>query len=110
VRRVTQHSRLRYRLLALWLGIFAAAAIPVQAQLLYGGLVGSVIDAQGSIVPGARVTIVNTDTNLTRDTTTDAQGQYSFTNIQAGPYDDKDSKKRSARACPSRSARSAASI
>ena len=30
--------------------------------------------------------IVNTDTNFTRETITDAQGAYSFTNIQAGPY------------------------
>src|SRR4029079_17482378 len=63
------------------------AAVPVEAQLLYGGLVGGVVDAQGSVVPGASVTIVNTDTNFTRQTTTDAQGQYSFANIQAGPYD-----------------------
>ena len=43
-------------------------------------------DAQGAVVPGARVVIVNTDTNFTREATTDAQGAYSFTNIQAGPY------------------------
>ena len=55
--------------------------------MLYGGLVGNVVDAQGAVVPGASVTIVNKDTNLTRETTTDAQGGYSFTNIQAGPYD-----------------------
>ena len=74
-------------LLTLGLAIFAAAAIPAEAQLLYGGLVGNVVDAQGAVVPGASVTIVNTDTNLTRETTTDAQGAYSFANIQAGPYD-----------------------
>ena len=58
-----------------------------EAQLLYGNLVGTVVDAQGGTVPGARVTIVNKDTNLSRETFTDAQGGYSFTNIQAGPYD-----------------------
>ena len=69
------------------LAVFVAAAMPAEAQLLYGGLVGAVVDAQGAVVPGAQVTIVNTDTNLTRETTTDAQGAYSFANIQAGPYD-----------------------
>jgi hypothetical protein len=69
------------------LAVFAAAAVPAEAQLLYGGLVGVVIDAHGAVVPGAGVTIRNTETNLTRETTTDAQGAYSFANVQAGPYD-----------------------
>ena len=69
------------------LAVFTMASGRSEAQLLYGGLVGAVIDAQGAVVPGARVTIVNTETNLTREATTDAQGQYSFTNIQPGPYD-----------------------
>jgi outer membrane receptor protein involved in Fe transport len=46
-----------------------------------------VTDANGAVVPGARVTIVNTETGLTRETTTDGQGAYSFVNLQAGPYD-----------------------
>ena len=37
------------------------------AQLLYGSIVGAVVDAQGATVPGARVTIVNRDTNFSRD-------------------------------------------
>ena len=64
-----------------------AAARRVEAQLLYGGLVGTVVDANGAVVPGANVTIVNTETNLTRETTTDGQGAYSFVNVLAGPYD-----------------------
>ena len=65
----------------------AVAAAPAEAQLLYGGLVGGATDPQGAVVPGATVTIVNNDTNLTRETMTDAQGAYSFTNVLAGPYD-----------------------
>jgi hypothetical protein len=67
--------------------IVAVAAAPAAAQLLYGGLVGTVTDPNGAVVPGAKVTIVNTDTNLTRETTTDTQGAYSFANVLAGPYD-----------------------
>jgi hypothetical protein len=77
----------RLSLICIGLAVFAAMAVPARAQLLYGGLVGAVVDAQGAVVPGARVTIVNTDTNLTRETTTDAQGAFSFVNVQAGPYD-----------------------
>ena len=75
------------RLLTLALVIFVAASGRAEAQLLYGSVVGAVVDAQGAVVPGARVTIVNRDTNLRRETITDAQGGYSFTNVQAGPYD-----------------------
>jgi hypothetical protein len=87
VSRGTGLSRSRLCLVGIGLAVFAAAAMPAEAQLFYGSLVGGVVDAQGAVVPGARVTIVNTDTNLTREATTDAQGQYSFANIQAGPYD-----------------------
>ena len=65
----------------------AAAAVPVHAQILYGSIVGTVTDAQGAAVPGAPVTITNKETNLTRDTVTDSEGNYSLTNVLAGPYD-----------------------
>ena len=75
------------RLLTLALVIFVATSGRAEAQLLYGSIVGAVVDAQGAVVPGARVTIVNRDTNFSRETITDVQGGYSFTNVQAGPYD-----------------------
>jgi hypothetical protein len=85
----TRTGLLRSRLCLMYFGlaVFAAAAVPAEAQLLYGGLVGAVVDAHGAVVPGARVTVVNTETNLTREATTDGQGAYSFPNVQAGPYD-----------------------
>ena len=79
--------RSRLFLVGIAFAAFAVAPANAEAQLLYGSLVGNVVDAQGSAVPGARVTIVSRDTNLTRDTVTDSQGGYSFTNVQAGPYD-----------------------
>jgi carboxypeptidase family protein/TonB-dependent receptor-like protein len=69
------------------LAVCAANARTAEAQLLYGSLVGSVVDAQGAVVPGATVKIINTDTNLTREVVTDAQGGFTFANVQAGPYD-----------------------
>ena len=50
-------------------------------------MVGHVKDAQGGIVPGGTVTLVNTGTNLKRETTTDAQGAFNFVNVLAGQYD-----------------------
>ena len=39
------------------------------------------------MLPGATVTIVNKETNLTRDTVTNAEGAYSLVNVPPGPYD-----------------------
>ena len=80
-------SRLRLLTLTFAVAISLAASGRAEAQLLYGSIVGTVVDAQAATVPGARVTIVNKDTNFSRESTTDAQGGYSFTNVQAGPYD-----------------------
>jgi hypothetical protein len=48
------------------------------------GLSGVVKDPSGSIVRGARVTLRNEETGVSQVATTDAQGRYRFTDIQAG--------------------------
>ena len=49
-------------------------------------IVGTVTDNSGSVVPNAKVTVKNLDTNLTRNLQTDASGQYSFTLLPVGNY------------------------
>ena len=68
------------------LGVFVHQA---QAQVLYGSLVGTVTDQTEAVVPGAQVTITSTGTGLTRETTTDEGGRYSFVNVLAGTYEAK---------------------
>jgi hypothetical protein len=82
----TSRAVRRVLLIALIVCLGALAA-PAAAQILYGSIVGVVKDAQGGIVPGATVTIVNRSTNLTREAVTDAQGAYNFVNVLPGPYD-----------------------
>ena len=65
----------------------ALVSVPAHAQILYGSITGVVKDAQGATVPGATVTAVNKETNLTRDTVTNAEGVYTLTNVLPGPYD-----------------------
>jgi hypothetical protein len=65
----------------------ALASAPSAAQTAYGGLVGVVRDAQGGALPGANVTIIETGTNLKRETVTDPQGGYNFVNVRAGRYE-----------------------
>jgi hypothetical protein len=62
-------------------------AAPARGQVLYGSIVGGVTDSQGAVVPGATVTIVNKETNLTLETTTSAEGSYTLANVLPGTYD-----------------------
>jgi Carboxypeptidase regulatory-like domain/TonB dependent receptor len=88
---VNERIRLSGLLRPLLVGIVALAIIvaaqPAASQVLYGSIVGVVKDAQGATVPGATVTIVNKETNLTRETVTNAEGAYSVINVLPGPYD-----------------------
>jgi len=57
------------------------------AQAQYrGSLQGTVTDAQGAVVPGARVSLVDKETNRTLDTTSDESGHYSFNGLAPRPY------------------------
>jgi len=69
--------------------LLAAALLvqPVQAQVLYGSLVGSVTDPSGALVGDAVVSIANPLTGQTREVSTDSMGRFSMPNILPGNYD-----------------------
>lgn len=67
--------------------VLAAAIEPAAAQILYGSLVGNVTDPSGAAVPDAKVTIVQTETNQSRETTTGPSGQFNFPTISGGVYE-----------------------
>ena len=49
-------------------------------------IVGQVSDASGAAVPGATVTIHDTETGLQRTATTDDSGRFNFTQLKPGTY------------------------
>jgi hypothetical protein len=61
-------------------------AAPAVAQVLYGSVTGIVTDPQGYRVPGANIVITNTANGLTRETTTNNDGEYTIVNVQPGSY------------------------
>jgi len=63
-----------------------ALAGPADAQVLYGSIVGTVTDSSGAAIPGASVTAIETSTNLAREETTQANGNYGFANLLQGNY------------------------
>ncbi len=69
------------------LAVLFLAAIPALAQLPTGTILGTVKDSSGASIPGATVTVKNTDTNLTKTATTEADGSYRFPELPVGHYE-----------------------
>jgi hypothetical protein len=59
----------------------------IDAQVLYGSVVGTVVDETGSAVAGAKVRITSTGTQQVRETETDESGTYSFPSLTGDTYD-----------------------
>lgn len=76
------------RLFRTAVAIVVALALPAAAaaQMTRGGIVGTVRDGQGGVIPGVTVTITKMDTNATRVVVTDAQGFYSAPGLEPGQY------------------------
>src|SRR5437764_15397947 len=66
--------------------VLASAPTRLYAQILYGGAVGNVRDASDAAVAGALVTITNTQTNQSRQATTNETGAYSIPTLEPGTY------------------------
>ena len=62
------------------------ATIQAHAQAVSATLVGTVSDSTGASVPGAKITIQETATGITRDTTANESGNYTFPNLTPGTY------------------------
>ena len=67
------------------------SATKIVAQSTYGTIIGTVTDASGSVVPGAKVEVLHQATGGTRSVTTDSSGDYQFLNVDPGRYDHRDS-------------------
>ncbi|HYN07675.1 MAG TPA: TonB-dependent receptor [Vicinamibacterales bacterium] len=65
--------------------VMMAAASAVQAQTFQGGLRGTVKDANG-VVPTVTVVLINEETKVSRQTVTNAAGEYSFPAVPPGTY------------------------
>ena len=69
---------------ALTLLLFCAAF--VRGQEIAGSIRGTVLDASGGVVTGAKVTAANTDTGFARAVISDARGTYIFVELPVGHY------------------------
>jgi hypothetical protein len=90
--RTTMRARVRCRVACFGLTwataliVLLLVAIPVFAQAPTGVILGVVKDASGGSIAGATVTVVNTETGLTRTLTTAEDGAYRFPALPVGHY------------------------
>jgi len=64
-------------------GVFFAVAAHAQFK---ASIQGTVMDPQGTAVPGAKVTIANQDTGVSRDTVASGEGFYRIGELPPGKY------------------------
>jgi outer membrane receptor protein involved in Fe transport len=76
------------KMIRLWslIAVFCAMSIAASAQLSTATAFGTVMDSSGAAIPSATVVFTQTQTNFTRTTTTDGQGQYHAEFLPVGPY------------------------
>ena len=91
MKRTSKHTSTAFRVLVLAGGFaFVLAALlvatPGRAAEVTAAILGTVRDASGAVVSGAKVTLTNTQTNVTRAIETDSDGNYSFTLVPVGTY------------------------
>ena len=82
---MTHRSRSIARLLTVVI-LLASWVVTGRAQT-QGGITGTVTDSSGAAIPGASVTVTNTATRGTRNTTTNAEGLYTFPAVPPGSYE-----------------------
>src|SRR5882757_8102307 len=58
----------------------------LEAQTITGSVNGTVTDPTGAVVPNAKVTATNVDTNIETPTTTNSDGIYNIAFLQIGNY------------------------
>ncbi len=73
-------------LLCVLLGVVLLTGIALQAQVTTGTISGTVKDTSGAVLPGAKVTILNVDTGISRTLLTDSGGRYSAPSLGLGNY------------------------
>src|SRR6478672_5163780 len=72
---------------ALLCGALVSLSRPIPAQVLYGSAVGTIQDPTGGVVAEALVTMTSKSTGAVRETKSDQQGRFTFSNLLPNAYD-----------------------
>jgi hypothetical protein len=83
------HPSLARRAPVSWLivlGLIAVLVCPALGQGTGGRILGRVTDPTGAVLPGVKVTLVNEGTGVSKDSQSNADGDYSFPQVTVGTY------------------------
>jgi len=80
---ILRSSRWSLSLLVLCLCL---CALPLAAQQTSGMISGMVKDAQGAVIPGAKVTLIDQNQSASRDQTAGGEGLFAFTPLPPSTY------------------------
>jgi hypothetical protein len=83
---MAKHTCFKVSLLIGAVSLFCLTPRVALAQVTTGKITGSVTDSSGAAVPGAMVTITQTETSAATTVATDAAGEYSATALKIGTY------------------------
>ena len=67
-------------------GLFLLCAVGTANAQFKAGIQGTVTDTTGGLVPDAKVTLTNTETNKAQEVTTSSEGFYRISNLSPGKY------------------------
>jgi len=74
------------RIVLVGVGLVLFASVPGHTQGTTGAISGTVTDSSGAVLPGAKLTISNEDTGITRLATADSVGRYTAQSLPVGNY------------------------
>ncbi|HJZ82551.1 MAG TPA: carboxypeptidase-like regulatory domain-containing protein, partial [Pyrinomonadaceae bacterium] len=80
-------TKMRVLLPAALLALVVGGSVTAFGQTTRASLSGVVRDPSGAVVPEVNISVKNSQTGATRETTSDAEGRYSFTSLPPGHYD-----------------------
>jgi len=66
---------------------FLTSGAMLSAQVITGTVVGTVRDASGAAVLGAKISVKNLATGVVQSTVSNSEGNYTLTNVPPGTYD-----------------------
>jgi len=75
----------RVLLLLTWVSLFTPGLVHAQARV-EGQLSGTVSDSSGAVVPGVTLTVTQASTGFSTTNTTNAEGKFTFPDLQPGIY------------------------
>src|SRR5689334_4135379 len=77
---------MRFKLLSIVTMMMLLCGALANAQVATGTISGTVQDSTGAVLPGAKVTVQNEETGISRTLNADAAGRYSAPSLNPGVY------------------------